>query len=164
MKKHAEVHMETTPTHHSVPADDPLSEAAIQEEALDRPPREMRPANGSNGQTESALPAEQLLAALKAVKRGDFQLRLAGAWPGVAGQVADTFNELAQMLSRSTEDLTRISRLVGQEGKIQERISFDQATAGWAERVNSVNALIDWLAQPVSETVRVIEAVAKGDL
>src|SRR5206468_5381268 len=50
------------------------------------------------------------------------------------------------------------------EGKIQERLSFGQATAGWAEQVNSVNALIDWLAQPVSETARVIDAVAKGDL
>src|SRR5438093_9376823 len=105
-----------------------------------------------------------MLTALKALKRGDFEARLAGAWTGLAAQVADTFNELAEMISRSTEELSRVSRVVGKEGKIQERLSFGQATAGWAERVHSVNSLIDWLAQPVSETARVIDAVAKGDL
>src|SRR5438105_3113047 len=61
---------------------------------------------GTNGQTENPLPAEQVLAALKALKRGDFDVRLAGAWTGVAGQVADTYNEIAEMMARSTEELT----------------------------------------------------------
>jgi len=47
---------------------------------------------------ESELPAEQVLAALKALRRGDFDVRLAGAWTGRAGQIADTFNELAALL------------------------------------------------------------------
>ena len=88
---------------------------------------------------ETEFPAEQVLAALKALRRGDFDARLAGAWTGRAGQVADTFNEIAVLLARSTEDLSRVSRVVGQEGKIQERLPFGQATAGWAERINSVN-------------------------
>src|SRR6185503_4777336 len=94
------------------------------------------------------LPIEQILAALKALKRGDFDVRIAGAWTGLSGEVAETYNEVAEIMARSTEELTRVSRVVGKEGKLQERLSFGHATAGWAERINSTNALIHWLVQP----------------
>ena len=34
------------------------------------------------------------LSALKAVQKGDFSVRLPDHWVGVAGKVADTFNEV----------------------------------------------------------------------
>src|SRR5438270_3929606 len=150
----------------STQAENPPLSSATPHTHTSKPRRPVPTDNGStaNALPESTLPADQVLAALKALKRGDFEVRLAGAWTGVSGQVADTFNELAAMLAHSTEELSRVSRLVGKEGKIQERLSFGQATAGWAERVNSINALIDWLTHPVSETVRIIDAVCKGDL
>src|SRR6266849_1019562 len=67
-------------------------------------------------------------------------------------------------MSHSTDELSRISRVVGKEGRIQERLWLGHVTGAWAERVDSVNNLIDCLAHPVSETARVIGAVAKGDL
>jgi HAMP domain-containing protein/signal transduction histidine kinase/DNA-binding response OmpR family regulator len=54
--------------------------------------------------------------------------------------------------------------VVGKEGKINERLSSSGASGAWAERVNSVNTLIACLVTPISETSRVIGAVAKGDL
>jgi hypothetical protein len=47
-------------------------------------------------------------------------------------------------------------------GRIQERLAVGHVFGAWSERVNSVNTLIDCLAHPVSETARVIGAVAKG--
>jgi HAMP domain-containing protein/signal transduction histidine kinase/DNA-binding response OmpR family regulator len=114
--------------------------------------------------TVQAMDANRVLTALIALKKGDFNARLPVGWTGIAGKVADTFNDLAEMMSLSTAELSRISRLVGQEGRIQERLSVGHVTGAWSERVNSVNALIDCLAHPVSETARVIGAVAKGDL
>src|SRR5437016_12268100 len=81
-----------------------------------------------------------------------------------SGKVADTFNDLAELMFHWNEELSRVSEVVGKEGKIQERLSIGQAGGAWSERVNSVNTLIDCLAHPVSETARVIGAVAKGDL
>ncbi|HEV2207727.1 MAG TPA: HAMP domain-containing protein [Verrucomicrobiae bacterium] len=107
---------------------------------------------------------EQVLSALMAIKQGDFSVRLPVAWTGLAGKVADVFNDVAEMMSHSTAELSRISRVVGKEGRIQERMTLGHVTGGWSERVNSVNTLIDCLAHPVSETARVIGAVAKGDL
>src|SRR5256885_11428967 len=145
----------------ALPHPQPARRATEPVRAAGAGPRNPLPGNGHD---DSSIDAEQVLSGLMGLKKGDFTVRLPLGWTGISGKVADTFNEVAEMLSHSTEELSRISRVVGKEGRIQERLSFGQATAGWAERLHSVNALIDWLAQPVSETARVIDAVAKGDL
>src|SRR6266699_4667011 len=117
-----------------------------------------------NGGRDTELDAEHVLGALMELKKGQFGVRLPVAWTGINGKVADAFNEVTEMMSRSTVELSRISRVVGKEGKIQERLTMGSATGAWSERVNSVNTLIDCLAHPISETARVIGAVAKGDL
>ncbi|MDB6057307.1 MAG: diguanylate cyclase [Verrucomicrobiales bacterium] len=106
----------------------------------------------------------QVLSALTAFKRGDFSVRLPVHWLGVGGKVAEAFNDVADIMSQSTRDLNRISRLVGHEGKINERLATGHVTGEWAQRIDSVNTLINCLAHPISETARVIGAVAKGDL
>ncbi|EEF60017.1 HAMP domain-containing protein [Pedosphaera parvula] len=110
------------------------------------------------------LDTKSVLAALNALKKGDFTARLPVEWTGLAGKVADTFNDLAEIMDRSTHDLSRISHVVGKEGKISERLTFTDVSGAWKERVDSVNTLISCLVHPISETARVIGAVAKGDL
>jgi len=126
-------------------------------------------ANGdSNGHSPADLPRThemaEILRGLTALKKGDFSSRLPLHWAGVPGKIADTFNDLAELMEHSTDDLQRISRVVGREGKLNERLPFGNVTGDWAERVESVNSLINSLVLPVSETARVIGAVAKGDL
>jgi HAMP domain-containing protein/signal transduction histidine kinase/CheY-like chemotaxis protein len=123
--------------------------------------------NGAKVSDNSSLreaDANRVLSGLIALKKGDFGVRLPAGWTGLSGKVADTFNDLAEMMALSTTELSRISRVVGQEGRIQERLPIGHVSGAWSERVNSVNTLIDCLAHPVSETARVIGAVAKGDL
>src|SRR5437868_6878302 len=110
------------------------------------------------------LDSDHLVVALMALSKGDFSVRLPVTWTGTAGRVADSFNTVAELLDTTTDDLSRISRVVGKEGKINERLSYGHVSGAWAERVNSVNALISCLVHPISETARVIGAVAKGDL
>jgi HAMP domain-containing protein len=113
---------------------------------------------------DGGLNAAAILSALLALKNGDFSARLPVEWTGMAGKVADTFNDLAALMSHSTNELSKVSRIVGREGKIQVRLAAGPVKGAWSERVQSVNMLIDCLAHPVSETARVIGAVAKGDL
>ncbi len=61
-------------------------------------------------------------------------------------------------------DLTRISRLVGREGRLTERLDDEGYDGSWAQGVRTVNALIDDLGRPTTEIARVIAAVAEGDL
>src|SRR6266705_3501470 len=122
-----------------------------------------RPRNGSrlNGNEPDA---KQLLAALGAFQRGDFSARLPGDWTGIAGKIADTFNEVIRTSQRMTQELERIRRVVGKEGRITQRASLGDVSDSWARTIGSVNDLIGDLVHPTSEVARVIGAVAKGDL
>src|SRR5437016_4779024 len=106
----------------------------------------------------------QLLGVLRAVKRGDFSVRLPLEQTGVAGEIAEAFNDVAELLERSTHEFDRISRAVGKEGKIAQRVSPPRAGGEWAASSEFINSLIADLVQPTVEVARVIGAVAKGDL
>src|SRR6266571_7884244 len=122
-----------------------------------------RPANGSrlNG---DGVDSRQLLTGLVAFKRGDFSARLPDDWTGIAGKIADTFNDLTRTNLRMTQELARIGRVVGKEGGIAQRASLGDVSDSWAEAIRSVNDLIGDLVHPTSEMARVIGAVAIGDL
>src|SRR5262249_19751899 len=110
------------------------------------------------------IDSRALLAALSALRKGDFSVRLPLDWTGVAGKVADTFNEVIELNERMADELERISRVVGKEGKINERVTLGAVSGSWEDVLASVNALIGDLVHPTSETSRVIGAVAQGDL
>jgi HAMP domain-containing protein/CheY-like chemotaxis protein/signal transduction histidine kinase len=114
--------------------------------------------------TADRLDQRQLLAALSAFKRGDFSVRLPDDWTGLAGKIADTFNDVIGINQRMARELDRIGQVVGKEGRISQRASLGDVSDCWAEAIGSVNGLIGDLVHPTSEMARVIGAVAKGDL
>ena len=99
-----------------------------------------------------------------AFKKGEFNIRLPVDLDGVDGKIADVFNEVLDLSERMAEEIQRLSRVVGKEGKISQRANIGEVTGAWADKVDAVNALISDLVHPISETSRVIGAVAKGDL
>src|SRR5437588_10834358 len=105
-----------------------------------------------------------LLTALTALKKGQPGVRLPVEWTGVAGKVADAFNDVVELNERMASELARLRRVVGKEGKLSQRLSLGDVSGFWQESVESVNDLIDALVHPTSETARVIGAVAQGDL
>src|SRR5918999_4624642 len=105
----------------------------------------------------------ELSEALRRVRRGELDVRLARRG-GLAGEVVDQFNELVALQERRNRDLLRISRVVGREGRMSDRLDEEAYDGGWAHGVQAVNALIDDLVAPTAEIARVIEAVAEGDL
>src|ERR1700680_2041746 len=105
-----------------------------------------------------------ILAALSALKRGDASVRLPLDWPGALGRVADVFNDVVDRNQRMAQELDRLSRVVGSEGKLAQRGSLGDVTGFWRDSIDAVNQLIDDLVHPTSETARVIGAVAQGDL
>ena len=128
------------------------------------PAPKMRRANGSHLNDADQLDSKQLLAALTAFKRGDFSAQLPDDWTGIAGKIADTFNDAIRVNQRLTQELARIGRVVGKEGRIRQRASLGEASGSWTDAMKSVNNLIEDLVHPTSEMARVIGSVAKGDL
>src|SRR5258708_26891040 len=113
--------------------------------------------------TFSATELNALLSALTALKKGRRGARLPVDWTGVAGKVADAFNEVVELNERMAGELGRLSRAVGKEGKLSQRLTIGDVRGFWQDSVESVNDLIDDLVHPTSETARVIGAVAQGD-
>ena len=87
--------------------------------------------------------------------------RCAAARPG---RSSTSSTQLVAVQDRRNRDLLRISRVVGREGRMLERLNEESYDGDWAEGIRAVNALIDDLGQSAAETARVIEAVAEGDL
>jgi HAMP domain-containing protein/signal transduction histidine kinase/CheY-like chemotaxis protein len=106
----------------------------------------------------------QLVSALRALRRGDFSVRLPEEVDGVDGEIASLFNEVVSLNEEMAQEFERLSKVVGKEGKITQRGRVKNARGGWETAVRSVNELIEDMVQPTAEVARVIGAVAKGDL
>ncbi len=101
---------------------------------------------------------------LKAVKQGDFAARIAYRRDGVLAGAGELLNDIIALNEHATEELLRVGRVVGQEGRMTERASVGPARGAWAAGMNAVNQLIGDLVAPTNEVARVITAVATGDL
>ena len=112
---------------------------------------------------QAEVDTAQLLAALRAFSRGDFSVRLPRA-TGMAGEIAEAFNDVVEQNDRMTREFERLGDTVGRQGKISHRAKLPAAQGSWAASVDAVNTLITDMIHPTAEMARVIGAVAKGDL
>ncbi len=130
---------------------------------------ESAPSPGNNG--HSAAVAEPvsadlsvILASLQTMRAGDFSVRLPGSWTGLAGKIADTFNDIVAVNQQMAHELKRVGQVVGKEGKTRERTRFHESRGAWGEMEASVNTLVEDLLRPTTEVTRAIAAVAQGNL
>jgi signal transduction histidine kinase/HAMP domain-containing protein/ActR/RegA family two-component response regulator len=105
-----------------------------------------------------------LLSVLSDVSSGDFSVRMPLDWTGVPGKIADRLNDVIAANEILGTELARVSRAVGKEGQLSQRVTVRGSSQAWFESVESVNSLIENLVRPTNEMQRVIGAVADGDL
>src|ERR1700680_3155896 len=77
------------------------------------------------------LDLSKLLQALQSVRDGDFSVRLASDQTGLAGKVADTFNEIVTANQRLAWELERVGQIVGKDGKTRHGMSRDRRSRAW---------------------------------
>ncbi|HSE74751.1 MAG TPA: HAMP domain-containing protein, partial [Dongiaceae bacterium] len=105
-----------------------------------------------------------LLHALQAMRIGDFSARLPRDQIGLAGKIADTFNDIVAANERMAQQLEQVGEVVGRQGKTRKRVRLGQTSGAWGEMESSINTLIDDLLYPTTELTRAVSAVAQGDL
>jgi signal transduction histidine kinase/CheY-like chemotaxis protein/HAMP domain-containing protein len=110
------------------------------------------------------LDTELLLQVLSDVRGGDLTARMPVFWTGVPGKVADGLNEIISASQQLGTELERVSRVVGKEGKLSQRVSLKGSDLVFGSCVEAVNSMIEDLVRPSTEMQRVIGAVASGDL
>src|SRR5262245_32192895 len=68
--------------------------------------------NGHDGAADADVNMRKLLRGLQAMRDGDFSVRLPSDLTGIAGKVADTFNEIASSSQRMAKELERAGQVV----------------------------------------------------
>src|SRR6195256_331267 len=123
------------------------------------PSRRGAAANGSH-----PTDLHELQQAMEAMRAGDFSVRLPAGRDGPLGRIAVLFNEIVGANQNMAQQLERIGKSVGEQGRTRQRVKFGISTATWGDMESWVNGLIDDLGWPTTEVTRVIGAVAQGDL
>ncbi|MFY3745746.1 HAMP domain-containing protein [Anaeromyxobacter sp. Red801] len=131
--------------------------------------RTSTPPPGSHARLQALGPEDreelaQLVEVLKAAKAGDFSVRLPYRRDGLLSQAGELLNDLIALNEHAADELVRVGRVVGEEGRSTERASVGPARGAWAASVGAVNQLISDLVAPTNEVARVLTAVATGDL
>ncbi|MEO5969422.1 MAG: HAMP domain-containing protein, partial [Bdellovibrionia bacterium] len=105
-----------------------------------------------------------LLQTVKSVRQGNFSVRLSIGGEGIIDDIGEVLNDIIELNENMANEFVRVGKIVGQEGKMTERVSLGSMKGAWATSVDSVNSLIGDLVQPTTDAARVITAVARGDL
>src|SRR5262245_22982511 len=100
---------------------------------------------------DDAIDLKKLLRALQSVRDGDFSVRLPSDKTGVAGKLADAFNDIVVQNQRLARELERAGQTVGKDGRTRHRMTLERRVGAWGEMEVSVNTLIDDLLWPTSE-------------
>ncbi len=112
----------------------------------------------------SSDPLLQLLAAMQDVAAGDFSVQLPLHWDGIAGKLAQSFNEIVATNRHMCHDLGEVGEKVGREGRTRQRLASSSRHGAWSVMEQSVNSLIDDLVRPIETMSEAMAGVAKGDL
>ena len=102
---------------------------------IESAPKRNEKSNGHSNITAEPTAADftTILAGLQTMRDGDFSVRLPGSWTGLAGKVADTFNEIVAANQQMADELKRVGQVVGKEGRTRERTRFHESRGAWGE-------------------------------
>ena len=126
--------------------------------------KDIQPATVKASSSKSWIQMREILHTVKAVRSGDFSVRMSIDEEGIVAEIGEVLNDIIELNQTMASEFIRVRDKVGQEGLIMERVSIGSVKGSWATGVNSVNLLIGDLVQPTTEVARVITSVAKGDL
>src|SRR6185436_1634270 len=65
---------------------------------------------------------DHLLTAMLSFRGGDFSARMPSNLTGVEGKIADAFNDIVGFSDRRAKETARVSKLVGNDGKLKQRM------------------------------------------
>ena len=107
---------------------------------------------------------KEFLEALEAVRKGDLTKKLKKEGEDVFGELAESYNEMVNLLNLFSGEVTRVSREVGTEGKLGAQAAVPGVAGTWKDLTDNVNILASNLTSQVRNIAQVTTAVAKGDL
>ncbi len=99
-----------------------------------------------------------------AVANGDLSQKVTVDVSGEMAQLKNTVNTMVDQLSSFADQVTRMARDVGTEGRLGGQARVDGVSGTWKELTDSVNFMAGNLTSQVRQIAQVTTAVARGDL
>src|SRR5688500_4456251 len=99
-----------------------------------------------------------------AVAKGDLSQKITVDVKGEILELKNTINVMVDQLSTFAEEVTRVAREVGNEGRLGGQAQVKGVSGTWKDLTDSVNQLAGNLTSQVRNIAQVTTAVAKGDL
>jgi CheY-like chemotaxis protein/signal transduction histidine kinase/HAMP domain-containing protein len=99
-----------------------------------------------------------------AVARGDLSRKITVAVKGEILELKDTINTMVDQLNAFASEVTRVAREVGTEGKLGGQAVVPGVAGTWKDLTDTVNVMAANLTEQVRGIVKVVTAVANGDL
>ncbi|MFJ9775721.1 HAMP domain-containing protein [Kitasatospora sp. NPDC101157] len=99
-----------------------------------------------------------------AVAKGDLSQKIDVAARGEILELKNTVNTMVDQLSAFADEVTRVAREVGSEGRLGGQAQVPGVAGTWRDLTDSVNFMAGNLTDQVRNIAQVTTAVAKGDL
>src|SRR5206468_2021634 len=99
-----------------------------------------------------------------AVANGDLSQKIAVDVKGEMLEMKNTINTMVDQLRAFAAEVTRVAREVGTEGHLGGQVRVPGAAGTWKDLTDSVNDMASNLTTQVRGIVKLITAVANGDL
>jgi HAMP domain-containing protein len=99
-----------------------------------------------------------------AVARGDLSRKITVDVKGEILELKDTINTMVDQLNGFASEVTRVAREVGTEGKLGGQAQVPGVAGTWKDLTDTVNVMAANLTEQVRGIVKVVTAVANGDL
>ena len=102
--------------------------------------------------------------AATAIAQGDLSGTIAVNARGEVAELADTINALTATLRLFADEVTRVAREVGTDGRLGGQAAVPNVAGTWADLTDAVNLMAANLTDQVRGIAQVATAVASGDL
>jgi signal transduction histidine kinase/HAMP domain-containing protein/CheY-like chemotaxis protein len=99
-----------------------------------------------------------------AVERGDLSQQITVEAKGEVAALAQTINRMVGTLSAFADEVTRVAREVGTEGRLGGQADVKGVAGTWKDLTDNVNSMANNLTGQVRNIAQVTTAVAQGDL
>jgi HAMP domain-containing protein/signal transduction histidine kinase/ActR/RegA family two-component response regulator len=99
-----------------------------------------------------------------AVANGDLTKKVTVEARGEVAELADTVNTMVRTLSSFADEVTRVAREVGTDGRLGGQARVPGVSGTWKDLTESVNSMASNLTGQVRQIATVTTAIAKGDL
>jgi signal transduction histidine kinase/HAMP domain-containing protein/CheY-like chemotaxis protein len=99
-----------------------------------------------------------------AVERGDLSQQITVEAKGEVAGLAQTINRMVGTLSAFADEVTRVARDVGTEGRLGGQADVKGVSGTWKDLTDNVNSMANNLTSQVRNIAQVTTAVAQGDL